>query len=109
MVRIVDHAQRRNMVLAASVNAYINSAEPVSSEKLTHDFGLSSATVRNILAELEEAELLPHPHTSAGRIPTDKGYRYYVDFLILSGFKLFHVFLGMIGIVQVRLLLHVVL
>jgi len=82
MVRIVDHAQRRNMVLAASVNAYINSAEPVSSEKLTHDFGLSSATVRNILAELEEAELLTHPHTSAGRIPTDKGYRYYVDFLM---------------------------
>lgn len=82
MVRIVDHTQRRNMVLAASVNTYINSAEPVSSESLARDFGLSSATVRNILAELEETGYLTHPYTSAGRIPTDKGYRYYVDFLM---------------------------
>ena len=82
MVRIVDHTQRRNMVLAASINSYITSAEPVSSESLAEEFGLSSATVRHILAELEEAGYLTHPYTSAGRIPTDKGYRYYVDFLM---------------------------
>ena len=82
MVRIVDHAQRRNVILASSINAYINSAVPVSSEALARDFDLSSATVRNILAELEEAGYLTHPHTSAGRVPTDKGYRYYVDFLM---------------------------
>ena len=55
---------------------------PVSSESLAQDFDLSSATLRNIFAELEGAGLLTHPHTSAGRIPTDKGYRYYVDFLM---------------------------
>ncbi len=82
MVRIVDHAQRRNMILAASINAYINSATPVSSEALASDFKLSSASVRHILAELEEAGYLTHPYTSAGRMPTDKGYRYYVDFLM---------------------------
>ena len=54
----------------------------MSSEKLAKDFSLSSATVRNTLAELEEAGYLTHPHTSAGRVPTDKGYRYYVDFLM---------------------------
>ncbi len=59
----------------------------MSSEMLAKDFALSSATVRNILAELEEAGYLTHPHTSAGRIPTDKGYRYYVDFL-MSEFEL---------------------
>jgi len=82
MVRIVDHTQRRNRILAASINAYINSASPVSSEKLAQDFDLSSATVRNIFAELEDTGLLTHPYTSAGRVPTDKGYRYYVDFLM---------------------------
>ncbi len=82
MVRIVDHTQRQNLVLAASINAYINSASPVSSEVLAQEFDLSSATLRNIFAELEEAGFLTHPYTSAGRIPTDKGYRYYVDFLM---------------------------
>ena len=82
MVRIVDHTQRRNMILSASISNYINSANPVSSEALAQDFNLSSATVRNIFAELEEAGYLMHPYTSAGRVPTDKGYRYYVDFLM---------------------------
>ena len=82
MVRIIDRTQRRNMILSASINAYINSAAPVSSEWLAQDFNLSSATVRNIFAELEEDGYLTHPYTSAGRIPTDKGYRYYVDFLM---------------------------
>jgi len=82
MVRIVDYIQRRNAVLAASINAYINSVTPVSSEALARDFNVSSATIRNIFAELEEEGYLTHPYTSAGRIPTDKGYRYYVDFLM---------------------------
>ncbi|MBU0549536.1 MAG: DeoR family transcriptional regulator [Candidatus Omnitrophica bacterium] len=82
MVRIIDHAQRRNIILAASINTYINSAQPVSSEKLAQEFDLSSATVRNIFSELEDSGYLTHPYTSAGRIPTDKGYRYYVDFLM---------------------------
>ena len=82
MVRIVDHSGRRNQILTASINAYINSAAPVSSESLARIFDFSSATVRNVLAELEESGYLTHPHTSAGRIPTEKGYRYYVDFLM---------------------------
>ena len=82
MVRIVDRNKRRNMILTASIDSYIDSAAPVSSELLAQEFDLSSATVRNILAELEEAGYLTHPYTSAGRIPTDKGYRYYVDFLM---------------------------
>ena len=82
MVRTVDHNQRKRIILAASINAYINSASPVSSEAMAKDFDLSSATVRNIFAELEESGYLTHPYTSAGRMPTDKGYRYYVDSLM---------------------------
>ena len=82
MVRIVDRNQRRDMILSASVKTFITSAAPVSSEALADEFSLSSATVRNTLAELEESGYLTHPYTSAGRIPTDKGYRYYVDFLM---------------------------
>jgi transcriptional regulator of heat shock response len=54
----------------------------VSSQELAQMFGLSSATMRKIMAELEAEGYLVQPHTSAGRIPTDKGYRYYVDFLM---------------------------
>ncbi|MBL7081552.1 MAG: HTH domain-containing protein [Candidatus Omnitrophica bacterium] len=82
MVRIVDKTSRRNSILSATVHTYLNNAQPISSEILADDFGLSSATVRNVFAELEETGYLTHPHTSAGRVPTDKGYRYYVDFLM---------------------------
>jgi len=84
MVRNVDYETRRRAVLASTINRYIERAIPVASEDIAHDFELSSATIRNIFAELEEAGLLTHPHTSGGRIPTDKGYRYYVDFLVLE-------------------------
>jgi heat-inducible transcriptional repressor len=77
-----DHNTRKNKVLAEAVSIYIETGEPVSSKELAAKFRLSSATLRNILAELEEEGYLAHPHTSAGRIPTDKGYRYYVDFLM---------------------------
>jgi heat-inducible transcriptional repressor len=84
MVRNVDYETRRRAVLASTINRYIERAMPVASEDIAHDFELSSATIRHIFAELEEAGLLTHPHTSGGRIPTDKGYRYYVDFLVLE-------------------------
>jgi len=82
MVRTVDHTERKNKVLATTVSAYIISGEPVSSQELAERFGLSSATMRLILSELEDEGYLFHPHTSAGKIPSDKGYRYYVDFLM---------------------------
>ncbi|MFH0913320.1 MAG: hypothetical protein V1884_03460 [Candidatus Omnitrophota bacterium] len=82
MVRTVDYESRRRAVLTATINKYIQNAEPVASEDIARDFDLSPATVRNILAELEESKYLTHPYTSGGRIPTVKGYRYYVDFLL---------------------------
>lgn len=82
MVRTVDYESRKRSILAATINQYIQDAMPVASEDIARDFGLSPATVRSILAELEEANYLTHPYTSGGRIPTNKGYRYYVDFLI---------------------------
>jgi heat-inducible transcriptional repressor len=72
---------RSQAILRAVIEEYVGSAVPVSSQSLVERYrlGVSSATVRNILAELELAGLLTHPHTSAGRIPTDAGYRYYVE------------------------------
>ncbi|MFT8441925.1 heat-inducible transcriptional repressor HrcA [Bifidobacterium aquikefiri] len=72
---------RRMLVLRAVVEDYIRSQEPVGSGSLTksHDLGVSSATVRNDMSALEDEGFLVQPHTSAGRIPTEKGYRYFVD------------------------------
>jgi heat-inducible transcriptional repressor len=72
---------RSQAILRAVIEEYVGSAIPVSSQALVERYrlGVSSATVRNILAELEAAGLLTHPHTSAGRIPTDAGYRRYVE------------------------------
>ena len=82
MVRTVDYESRKRAILAATINKYIQEAEPVASEDIARDFDLSPATIRNILADLEESNYLTHPYTSGGRIPTNKGYRYYVDFLL---------------------------
>lgn len=82
MVRNVDYGERRRSILAATINKYIHDAEPVASEDIADTFELSSATIRNVLADLEENGFLTHPYTSGGKVPTDKGYRYYVDFLI---------------------------
>lgn len=82
MVKKVDYEARRRAVLGATVERYIKEALPISSEDLADAFDLSSATMRNIFVELEHDGYLMHPYTSAGRIPTDSGYRYYVDFLI---------------------------
>jgi heat-inducible transcriptional repressor len=75
---------RAARILAALVGEYIHTAEPVGSARLAQSAGLtvSSATVRSTLAELEELGYLQQPHTSAGRIPTDRGYRFYVDQLL---------------------------
>jgi len=78
--------KRSKRVLAALVREYISSGEPVPSSLLVGAAGLgvSSATVRSILARLEEEGFVQQPHTSAGRIPTDRGYRFYVDLLLES-------------------------
>jgi heat-inducible transcriptional repressor len=72
---------RSQAILRAVIEEYVTTASPVGSQALVERYGLgvSSATVRNILAELEMAGLLSHPHTSAGRMPTDAGYRFYVE------------------------------
>ncbi len=82
MVRNVDYNARKRSVLREAINRHIKEASPVASEDIAEGFSLSSATIRNIFAELEENGYLTHPHTSGGRIPTEKGYRYYVDFLL---------------------------
>ena len=75
---------RKKKVLQAIVEEYINTAEPVSSNSLTSNHGLdcSSATIRNEMADLEKNGFLDKTHTSSGRIPSAKGYRYYVDELL---------------------------
>ena len=79
-----DSQDRSKRILAALVREYIASGEPVASSLLVAAAGLgvSSATVRSILARLEDEGFVQQPHTSAGRIPTDRGYRFYVDLLL---------------------------
>src|ERR1700676_3006540 len=78
--------ERSSRVLTALVRAYISSGDPVPSSLLVSAAGLgvSSATVRNILARLEDEGFVQQPHTSSGRVPTDRGYRFYVDLLLES-------------------------
>ncbi|AAT89277.1 HrcA family transcriptional regulator [Leifsonia xyli subsp. xyli] len=76
-------SERSLDVLRAIVQDYVSSCEPVGSKSIVerHSFGVSAATIRNDMALLEEEELIAAPHTSSGRIPTDKGYRLFVDHL----------------------------
>ena len=76
--------ERKKKILQAVIDEYVNSAEPVSSATLVEKYNLnySSATVRNELAELEKSGYLDKTHTSSGRVPSEKGYRFYVDELI---------------------------
>ncbi len=76
--------ERSQHILEAIVKDYIAFAEPVGSRAITkrHQFNLSPASVRNVMADLEDMGLLCSPHTSAGRIPTEKGFQYYIDSLL---------------------------
>ncbi len=75
---------RKMGILRAIIDDYIDTAEPIGSRTIArkHELGLSSATIRNEMADLEEMGYLAQPHTSAGRVPSDKGYRLYVDKLM---------------------------
>lgn len=74
-------SERSLAILRAIVEDYIDTREPVGSKAIVdrHDFGVSAATIRNDMMQLEEEELITAPHTSSGRVPTDKGYRVFVD------------------------------
>lgn len=82
--KMIPLSPRKQEILRALVEEYIHSATPVASETLVRKYGLhfSSATVRHELAGLEETGLIYQPHTSAGRVPTDLGYRYFVEHLM---------------------------
>ena len=76
--------ERKQKILEAIIHNYMESGEPVGSRTVSKftDLDLSSATIRNEMADLEELGYIVQPHTSAGRIPSDKGYRFYVDHLM---------------------------
>lgn len=80
----MEITERQKSILNILVEEYVRSVEPVSSQQLEkkHDFGVSPATIRNEMQKLTDAGLISQPHTSAGRVPTDKGYRFYVDDLL---------------------------
>ncbi len=80
----MELSERKKAILQAIIEDYIQTAEPVGSRNIAknHDLGLSAATIRNEMADLEEMGYLDKPHTSAGRIPSELGYRFYVDSLM---------------------------
>ncbi|MDA3733625.1 heat-inducible transcriptional repressor HrcA [Niameybacter massiliensis] len=80
----MDINERKRKILEAIVHDYIQTGDPVGSRTISkkYDLGVSSATIRNDMADLEDLGLIMQPHTSAGRIPSDKGYRLYVDNLM---------------------------
>lgn len=77
-------SERTRKILSAIIREYIASAEPVGSRSLAkrHGFDISPATIRNVMADLEEMDYLSQPHTSAGRVPTSKAFRYFVDSIL---------------------------
>ena len=79
-----EHQLRKEKILQAVIHIFIKTGKPVGSSTIGDNFrlGLSPASIRNVLAELEKDGFLTHPHTSAGRIPTDLGYRFYVDSIV---------------------------
>jgi len=80
--------QREKDILRTIIHLYILNASPIGSRNLSkyleYELKLSPATIRNIMSDLEDMEYISHPHTSAGRVPTDKGYRFYVNSLMKS-------------------------
>jgi heat-inducible transcriptional repressor len=84
-IQLLELDERKQKILRAVVWDYVETAEPVGSENLANrysDWGVKAATIRNALADLAEQGYLRQPHTSAGRIPSDRGYRFYVDHLM---------------------------
>lgn len=84
MESIQELSERKTKILHAIIKNYLDTGEPVGSRTISKytDLNLSSATIRNEMADLEELGYIMQPHTSAGRIPSDKGYRWYVDMLM---------------------------
>ena len=84
MSRVEQLSARERRVLEAVIQTYVQTAEPAGSRTVSRQFGLgvSPATIRNTMSDLEEKGFLFHPHTSAGRVPTNKAYRAYVDALL---------------------------
>lgn len=82
--RVSGLTEREEQILEAVIRTYVETAEPAGSRTVArrHGLGVSPATIRNAMSDLEEKGFLFHPHTSAGRIPTDQAYRYYVDTLM---------------------------
>lgn len=80
----MELSERKQQILKAIIAEYIRTAEPVGSKALSElpELSFSSATIRNEMSELEEMGYLEKPHTSAGRVPSHKGYRFYVDHLM---------------------------
>ena len=80
-------SERQQRILNLVVGSYLESGKPVGSAAIAEDpdFDWGSSTVRAELAALEREGYLSHPHTSAGRVPTDSGYRFYADALVVSG------------------------
>ena len=78
----MELTKRKQNILASIVDGYIRTGEPVGSKSIAEKAGVSSATVRNEMAELTELGLLEQPHTSAGRVPSQEGYREFVDALM---------------------------
>jgi len=81
---VAELSFRARRILYAAITEYISTGEPVGSRKLAkrYSINLSPATIRNVLADLEDAGFLTQPHTSAGRVPTDRGFRVFVDALV---------------------------
>src|SRR5579862_6077401 len=75
--------ERKRKLLQWVIHSYIKTSRPIASQDISQEsgLGLSSASIRSVLKELEDEGYLHQPHTSAGRVPTDKGYRFYVDYL----------------------------
>src|ERR687883_591484 len=84
MAPVVELTPRQREILRRVVEEYVSTGQPVGSKTLVERAGLdvSSSTVRNELADLEALGLLTHPHTSAGRVPTESGYRFYASELL---------------------------
>ena len=84
MFEEIELTDREQLILQAVVHTYITTAQPVGSRSVVkrYDLRLSPATVRNVMADLEDSGFLQQLHTSSGRVPTDRGYRYYVDYLM---------------------------